>query len=204
MPGSPGHRSRSLAERAAAEAFVYVMRRWRVRGYDLAAEAWIEAAGRPVAGGTNREVVRRYRMAPPFWPLTVNADEPVLTGFAVNAHAVVIRYAQRDVPLGGATDGFTTVRTEFGPGCRDLFVRATGTVPAFLCESLPPNEARRVVNALLIDAMTSLVDGRGPLVVSGSALPPPPQRLRPNWNADDHVDRVQQDHQRGTAGSVRL
>jgi hypothetical protein len=55
-----GNRSRSLAVRAAAEAFVYLMHRRRVRQYDLAAECWIEAAGRPVAGGT-REIVRRYR-----------------------------------------------------------------------------------------------------------------------------------------------
>ncbi len=196
--------SRSLAERAAADAFVYVMRRSRVREYDLAAEAWVEATGRPVAGGTSREVVRRYRMAPPFWPLTVNSDEPVLTGYAINAHAAVIRYAQRDVPLNGATDGFSSVRTEFGPGCRDLFVRASGTVPAFLCEVLSPDEAQQVVRAYLIDAMMSQIDGRGPLVTSGSALPPRSPRRQANWNADDHGDRVHQDHQRGTAGQVRL
>lgn len=108
---------------------MYLMRRHRVRQYELAVDAWIQATGRPVAGGTSHEVhevVRRYRKSPPFWPLTINSDEPVLTGYAINAHAVVIRYAQRDIPMDGAADGFTSVRTEFGPGCRDLLGRASG------------------------------------------------------------------------------
>jgi hypothetical protein len=195
---------RCLGERAAAEAFVFVMRRWRVREHTLAAEAWVEATGRPAAGGTSREVVRRYRMAPPFWPLTVDTDEPVLTGYAVNTHAVVIRYAQRDVPISAGTDEFTSMRTEFGPGCRELFVQASGTVPAFVCEIVSPEEARQVVESHLVDAMRSLIDGRGPLVISGSAQPPPSPRRPANWNAEAHGNRVQQDHQRGTAGQVRL
>ena len=48
------------------------MHRCRVRQYELAAEAWVRATSRSVADGTNRDVVRRYRMAPPFWPLTVD------------------------------------------------------------------------------------------------------------------------------------
>jgi hypothetical protein len=158
-------RSRSLAERAAAEAFVFLMHRCRVRQYELAAEAWIEAAGRPVAGGTNREIVRRYRLAPPFWPLTVNSDEAALTGYGVNAHAVVIRYAQRPFPLNGEADGFTSVRTEFGPGCRDQLLRASRAIPAFICEALSPDEAEKVVRTYLIDAALSQAEGRGPLIV---------------------------------------
>jgi hypothetical protein len=160
----PGWPSRSLAERAAAEGFVYVMHRCRVRQYELAAEGWIQATDRPVAGGTSREIVRRYRLAPPFWPLTVRSDEAALTGFAVNAHAVVIRYAQRAFPLTGAADGFTAVRTEFAPGCREMLRRASGTTPTFLCETLSPRESEEVVRAYLIDAAMSHVDGRGPLV----------------------------------------
>jgi len=196
--------SRSLAERAAAEAFVYVMRRCRVRQFDLAAEAWISAGSRPVAGGTSHEVVRHYRIAPPFWPITVNADEPILSGYAINAHAVPIQYAQRDIPLNGASDGFTSVRTEFGPGCRDLFLRATNTVPAFVCEPLSAAEARQVVDEYLIDAIVSQTGGCGPLVASGTALPPPSPQWEPSWNADEHGDRVHQDHQRRAARPVRL
>jgi hypothetical protein len=158
-------RSRSLAERAAAEAFVYVMHRCRVDWHELAVEGWIGAADRPVAGGTSHEIVRRYRSAPPFWALTVKADEPMPTGYGVSTHAVVIRYAQRDIPLSGPADGFSAVRTEFGPGCKDLLRRASGAIPAFVCEAIPPGEAQEVAKAYLIDAATSLAEGRGPLVV---------------------------------------
>ncbi|MGX9788214.1 hypothetical protein [Mycobacterium sp. MMS18-G62] len=157
-------RSRSLAERAAAEAFVHLMHRCRVRQYDIAAESWMQADDRPVAGGTSREIVRHYRLAPPFWPLTIKSDEPALTGFGVNAHAVVIRYAERTFPLSGPGDGFTAVRTQFGPGCREVLRRATGTNPSFICEPLSPLEAEEVVRAHLIDAAMALAEGRGPLV----------------------------------------
>jgi hypothetical protein len=136
-----------------------------VRQYELAVEGWIQATDRPVAGGTCREIVRRYRVTPPFWPLTVRSDEAALSGFGVNAHAVVIRYAQRAFPLTGAGDGFTAIRTEFGPGCRDLLRRASGITPAFLCETVSPRDAEDVVRTYLIDAAMSHVDGRGPLVV---------------------------------------
>jgi hypothetical protein len=163
----PGWPSRSLAGRAAADAFVYLMHRCRVRQYELAVEGWIGAADRPVTGGTSREIVRRYRLAPPFWALTVKADEATLTGYGVNTHAVMVRYAQRVIPLNGPADGFTTVRTEFGPGCRELLRRASGPTPAFVCESLPPREAEDVAKAYLIDAAMSLAEGRGPLLVAG-------------------------------------
>jgi hypothetical protein len=166
--GVRGQHSRSLAERAAAEAFVYLMHRCRVGWYDVAVEGWIGAADRPVAGGTNREIVRRYRSAPPFWALTLKADESIPTGFGVNAHAVVIQYAQRVIPLGRQIDGFTSVRTEFGPGCRELLRRGSGSVPTFVCESLPPGEAEKVAKAYLIDAAMSLAEGRGPLLTLGA------------------------------------
>ena len=159
-----GKHSRSLAERAAAEAFVYLLHRCRVAWHEVAVEGWIGATDRPVAGGTNREIVRRYRSAPPFWSLTVKADEAALTGYGVNAHAVLIRYAQRVISLGREVDGFTSVRTEFGPGCRALLRRASGAIPAFVCEALPPREAEKVLTAYLLDAGMSLAEGRGPLV----------------------------------------
>ncbi len=158
-------RSRSLAVRAAAEAFVYVMHRCRVDWHELAVEGWIGAADRPVVGGTSHEIVRRYRSAPPFWALTVKADEAMPTGYGVNTHAVVIRYAQRDIPLSGPADGFTAVRTEFGPGCKELLRRASTAVPAFVYEPIPPGEAGEVAKAYLIDAATSLAERRGPLIV---------------------------------------
>jgi len=160
------NRSRSLAERAAAEAFVYLMHRCRVGWYELAVEGWIGAADRPVPGGTTREIVRRYRSAPPFWALTVTSDEPTLTGFGVNTHAVIIRYAQRVIPLSRELDGFTTVRTEFGPGCRELLRRASGAIPAFVCEPIAPSKAKEVASTYLIDAAMSHAEGRGPLVVT--------------------------------------
>jgi hypothetical protein len=159
-----GRHTRSLAERAAAEAFVYLMHRSRVAWHEVAIDAWIGATDRPVTGGTNREIVRRYRSAPPFWPLTVQADEATLTGYGVNTHAVLIRYAQRDIPFGREVDGFTSVRTEFGPGCRELLRRASGAIPAFVCEPIPPCEADKVARAYLIDAAMSLAEGRGPLI----------------------------------------
>jgi hypothetical protein len=168
----PGWPSRSLAGRAAAEAFVYLMHRCRVREHELAVEGWIGAADRPVTGGTSREIVRRYRLAPPFWALTVKAGETTLTGYGVNTHAVLVRYAQRTIPLSGPADGFTAVRTEFGPGCRELLRRASGPVPAFVCESLTPREAQEVAKAYLIDAAMSLTEGRGPLVIGRPRLSP--------------------------------
>ena len=155
--------SRSLAERAAAEAFVYLMNRCRVACYEVAVEAWIGATDRPVVGGTNREIVRRYRAAPPFWALTVNCNEEMLTGYGMNMHAVVIRYARRVIPLNDDADGFSSLRTEFGPGCRELLRRAK---EAFICEAIPPGEAEQVAKAYLIDAALSQAAGRGPLVVS--------------------------------------
>jgi hypothetical protein len=155
-------RSRSLAERAAAEAFVYLMHRCRVAWNEVAIEAWIGAADRPVAGGTNREIVRRYQSAPPFWALTLDCDEEMLTGYGVNTHAVLIRYAQRVIPLSSDADGFTSLRTEFGPGCRELLRHAK---PAFVCEAIPPGEAEQVAKAYLIEAALSQAAGQGPLVV---------------------------------------
>ena len=101
---------------------------------------------------------------PPFWSLTVKADEAALTGYGVNAHAVLIRYAQRVISSGREMDGFTSVRTEFGPGCRELLRRASGAIPAFVCEAIPAREAEKVVRAYLIDAAMALAEGRGPLV----------------------------------------
>jgi hypothetical protein len=155
-----------LAERAAAQAVAYLMHRCQVSRHEVAVEGWIGAADRPVAGGTSREIVRRYRLAPPFWALTVQADETVLTGYGLNTHAVLIRYAQRTIPLGSDGDGFTAVRTEFGPGCRVLLRRASGSIPAFVCEAVSPSEAEEVARTYLIDAAMSLAEGRGPLLVS--------------------------------------
>lgn len=142
------------------------MHRCRVDRHEVAVEGWIGAADRPVAGGTSHEIVRRYRSAPPFWALTVNAHESTLTGYGVNTHAVLSRYAQRVIPLSGPADGFTAVRTEFGPSCRELLRRASGAEPALVYEPIPPREADRVAAAYLIDAAMSLTEGRGPLVVS--------------------------------------
>jgi hypothetical protein len=150
--------------RAAAEAFVFLMHRYRVACHEVAVEGWIGATQRPVVGGTNREIVRRYRSAPPFWALTVKANEPTLTGYGVNTHAVVIRYAQHDVPSDREVDGFASVRTEFGPGCRALLQRASRSVPVFICEPLAPQEAEKVASAYLVDAALCLAEGRGPLI----------------------------------------
>jgi len=108
--------------------------------------------------------VRRYRSALPFLALTVESDEATPTGYGVNTHAVLIRYAQRVIPLTGEVDGFTSVRTEFGPGCRELLRRASGAIPVFVCEAIPPGDAEQVAMAYLIDAAMSQAEGRGPLV----------------------------------------
>jgi hypothetical protein len=137
------------------------MHRYRVAWHEVAVEAWIGATDRPVAGGTNREIVRRYRSAPPFWAITLKADESTLSGYGINTHAVVIRYAERDIPSGREIDGFASVRTEFGPGCRELLRHAS---TAFVCEPIAPCEADNVASTYLIDAALSLVEGRGPLI----------------------------------------
>ncbi len=94
----------------------------------------------------------------------MESDEATPRGYGVNTHAVLIQYAQRVIPLTGETDGFTSVRTEFGPGCRKLLRRAGGAVPVFVCEAIPPRDAERVAKAYLIDAAMSQAEGRGPLV----------------------------------------
>jgi hypothetical protein len=138
------------------------MHRRRVGWYEVAVEGWIGATDRPAAGGTSREIVRRYRSAPPFWALTVESDEATPTGYGVNTHAVLIRYAQRVIPLTGEVDGFTSVRTEFGPGCRELLRRA---IPVFVCEAIAPGDAEQVARAYLIDAAISQAEGTGPLIM---------------------------------------
>ena len=112
------------------------MHRCRVGWHELAVEGWIGAADRPVAEGTSREIVRRYRSA------------------------------QRVIPLRRELDGFTAVRTEFGPGCRELLRRASAEIPAFVCEPVAPREAEEVARTYLIDAAMSQAEGRGPLVVT--------------------------------------
>ncbi|WP_126298313.1 hypothetical protein [Mycolicibacterium phlei] len=145
-----------LCARAAAEAFVYVMRRFAVRTHEIALEAWTPP------GGTARDTTRRYRVAPPFWPVTLEADR---TGYAVNTRGEFIRYIQRD--FGADLD------TDFGPRCRDLLARATHANPAFLCEPLDPARAREAVADYLVDATASLSCGNGPVVVGVVTVAPP-------------------------------
>lgn len=139
------------------------MRRFGVRTHELAAEAWLQS-GRPV-GSVSRDVLRRYRVAPPFWAVTIESDQATPTGYGVNTHGALIRYAQRDFPLTGAADGVTSVRTEYGPGCREMLARATSRNRAFVCETLAADEAGRVVAEYLVDAAMSQADGCGPLVI---------------------------------------
>jgi hypothetical protein len=61
---------------------------------------------------------------------------------------------------------FTSVRTEFGPGCRELLRRVSAEIPAFVCENIPPGQADEVAKTYLIDAAMSQAEGRGPLLVT--------------------------------------
>ncbi|WP_083407154.1 hypothetical protein [Mycolicibacterium rutilum] len=148
--------ARSPAERAAAEAFVYVMRRYQVRTQQIAFEIWVPPS-RSAAPGRD---VRRYRVAPPFWALTL--DPEALTGYAVNTRAELIRYSHNDFQESA----------EYGPGCRELLATATGTNPAYLCEPLTDAEAATAVTDYLVDAAASQAEGSGPLVLGEFASTP--------------------------------
>jgi hypothetical protein len=82
---------RSLAERSAAEAFVYLMHCCRVRGTTWPSKV---GSGRPTATSPAARAAKlcattgwRRR----FGALTVKSDEAMPTGYRVNTHAVVIR-----------------------------------------------------------------------------------------------------------------
>lgn len=175
-PGTHGRRhpmhedrSRSLAERVAAEVFVYLMRSSRVRPYDLVAQCWTRSITRHRSDGPRNEISHHYELAPPFWPLTISRGTAGLAGYGVNRDAACVRYEQMTLPPTGYEDGLTVERAEFGPECRQLLRRASADNPAFLCKRLAPRYAVQVVKEYLIEAAISLAEGRGPLVIGGSA-----------------------------------
>ena len=115
--------------------------------------------------GPKHEILHHYELAPPFWPLTRTRAQPAPAGYGVNRDGACIRYARKTLRPNGYSNGFTVERTEFGPGCRELMRRADGNAPVFVCEMLAPRDAIRVIGNYLIDALISLTEGRGPLVV---------------------------------------
>jgi hypothetical protein len=159
---------RSVAERIAAEVFVYLMQRSQVRPYDVATHCQSAFTERDTSrtSGPRYEIVRHLEPSPPFWPLTVNRDNR--SGYGINCEATCIRYEQRSYPSDGYVFGFIGERAEFGPGCEELMRRATAHNPVFVCEILSPRSGVEIVKKTLIDAALSLIEGRGPLVVNGA------------------------------------
>jgi hypothetical protein len=162
-----GQGARSVAGRVAAEVFVSLMQQNRVRPCDIAtwgSSFFTECDASQVGAGY--EIVRRFELSPPFWPLTTTRGGTGVSGYGVNCDAVCIRYEQNTHPANGYQFGVIASRAEFGPGCRELMRRATLSNPAFVCEILPPRYAIQVVKNHLIDAALSLIERRGPLVVN--------------------------------------
>lgn len=157
---------RSTAERVAAETFVHLMQRNRIRHYELVATCHIRSVTRSSPNGPRNDVLHHYEPAPPFWPLTVNRGQAeALTGYGVDHDAICVRYERLTLPLTGYDDGRTAEVAVFGPECRHLLQRASAANPAFLSERLPPWHAVQVVGEYLLEAALSLAEGRGPLVV---------------------------------------
>lgn len=157
-----------MAERIAAEVFVYLMQRSRVRPYDVATRCRSAFTERDTSrtSGPRYEIVRHLEPSPPFWPLTVNRDSR--SGYGINCEATCVRYEQHSYPSGGYVFGFIVERAEFGPGCEELMRRATPRNTVFVCEILSPRSAVEVMKKHLIDAVLSLIERRGPLVVNGA------------------------------------
>lgn len=156
----------SAAERAATEVFVLLMRRHRVRYFDLA--LWVSTRTITHHGfsGPKHEVVRRYEPAPPFWPLTIDRSQGALAGYGVNRGAACIAYAQYRHPTTEHVDAAAVERVVFAPGCRERIGHASRTNPAFACGRLTSRRAIEILKTYLIDAVISLSEGGGALVVT--------------------------------------
>ncbi|CPR04096.1 hypothetical protein BN000_03756 [Mycobacterium europaeum] len=153
------------AARAATEAFVYLMRQYRVRPYDIATTCSSRFADRdaPPAGRSHFEIVCHFDVAAPFWPLTADADQ--VCGYAISSDGHCIRYERTSFSISPYAFGFIEQRAEFAPGCREVIRRATASNPAFVCKVLPARSAVHVIAKYLIDAAVTLIERRGPLAV---------------------------------------
>lgn len=147
----------------AVEVFIGLMRKNRVRTYDIATWCRTRELTRHVPTGPRREIVRSFEIAPPFWPITIDRGEVAMTGFGIDRAGACIRYTQNPYPLTDQVDSVTIQRVRFSAGCHNLLRRATRTNPAFICDRLPERQAIRVLAEYLIDATVSLSEGRGPV-----------------------------------------
>lgn len=159
--------TRWVAERIATEVFVHLMHGYRVKPFELATQCRSVFTERHNSrtSGPRYEIVRHLEPSPPFWPLTVNCDQPA--GYGITCEATCIRYEQHCYPADGYVFRFIGERAEFGPGCREL-MRPAPDNTVFVCETLPPRHAVYIVKNYLIDAVLSLTEGRGPLTVNST------------------------------------
>jgi hypothetical protein len=160
-------RPRSPAEQIAAEVFVKLMKSNRVRYYTIATQCWTRSITRHALEGPKQEIVRYFELAQPFWPLTIHQIQAVMTGYGISRGGTCIRYTRNPYPSNRHPDDVTVERVQFGPGCQELMRRASDNNPVFICERLAHLHAVKVVREYLIDAIISLSEGRGPLVIPG-------------------------------------
>lgn len=156
------HHEWPLAARIAVEVFLEFMRTHQVRPYDIATRCRTRSFTRHVPAGPRQEIVRFFDLAPPFWPVAVDAYDGLLAGYGIDRGGACIRYTQNPYPLTGRADDMTVQSVQFSQGCHNLMRRATRTNPAFICEPLPPWRAVQIVTEHLIDAAISLSEGGGP------------------------------------------
>ena len=151
-----------VADRIAAEVFVQMMHRWRIRPLDMATQCHSEFIEREGTQGpaARYEIVRHFRPSSPFWPLTVSGDGTA--GFGITCEARCIHYQRRSFRAASHVFGFIAERVDFGPGCQRL-AGAGPSQTVVVCEIVPPQQAVRVIKRYLIDATLSLINGHGPL-----------------------------------------
>lgn len=145
------------------------MRNNRVRPHEIAIACRTRSVTRHVPVGPRREIVRSFDLALPFWPVTIDQDDAVLTGYGIDRAGGCIRYTQNSYPLFNQADNVTIQRVQFSPGCHNVMLRATRNNPAFICERLPSPQTIYIVTEYLIDAAVSLSEGRGPVAVRAAA-----------------------------------
>jgi hypothetical protein len=142
---------------AARDAFLYVMRLRRVPVFGLAVQWW------PLRSNSGK--LRPFTLADRFWALTISADSKMIAGFGITRHGVCISYTKMiGPPLRSEPHPPTTPNRR--PRANQM--RTANGPRNFACASNPLSveATTRVMANYLVEAVASLVDGSGPLVVN--------------------------------------
>ena len=134
----------SPAERAAADAFVHVMRTKGVPYYGVAVQ-WTP----PYQTDDAQRRVRQQssQRTELFWALTASTEQNMLSGCGITQRAVCISYTR----MLQATD-------------------PAGANAMCACRTLRPQSTRAILADYLIDAVVSLLEGNGPLILNARPL----------------------------------